>query len=174
MWGLWIWEVCFLCKAQSISNTLPPSFLQLLWQKAPMNVSIKQTEILGVNEPIGSGQGCTWNPCQSGLRTLVSWFPLWKYAVLYKGRYFPAWMSLQCTLWNAELEMVVEFIPVHCCQSLCLSLTGQKGIEWNGRRGESSEVGQGREWEGGSHWTAKHQKRSSHNPPRPWQEQPEL
>lgn len=53
MWGVWIWEVCCLWKAWSISNMLPLFFSQLFCHKShkiPMNVFIKQVETLGVKE----------------------------------------------------------------------------------------------------------------------------
>lgn len=61
----------------------------------------------------------------------------------------------QVTLWNtgnAELEKALQFITVHCCQSVFLLQGKRERSEI--AEGNSSEVEQGRGWEGGSQWTA--------------------
>lgn len=92
----------------------------------PANVPIRQTDILE-ERMICPGSYIKSMPKwaeNSGFLTST----LWKYSVPHEGRYFPAWMSLQSTevsilqstQWNprnAELEMVLQFITVHSCQS---------------------------------------------------------
>lgn len=133
----------FLSKSSEYLKHVPTFLLMTFLtegKKVPMNVPTKQIRDIRSKGVIGFGQGCTWNPCQSGLRTLVPWFPLSENTLYHiKKGIFPAWMSLQSAgvsicqirLWSpgsAELEKALRLITVRYCQSVFL-LQGKK--EWS-------------------------------------------
>lgn len=148
MWGVWISKVCFLCKALSISNMLPPFFSQIFCHKAqnvPMNVLIKQVEMLGVK---------TLHDLASfHIKSIPKWAEnsgflisnIWKCAVLYVESHFSAW-GIFTINWSFYFSAHIVkhwkrwasngIAIYHLALSTSLYFIGQKGTGWKCSRGD--------------------------------------